>query len=84
VDFGGGELTSAGAEDIFLAKFDANGSHLWSKHFGDSSNQHGHSVTCDESGNVLVTGYFRGSVHFGGAALASEGNYDIFLAKFKP
>jgi len=38
VDFGGGNLTSAGgSNDIFLAKFDANGNHLWSKCFGGTN-----------------------------------------------
>ncbi|UCF05973.1 MAG: SBBP repeat-containing protein [bacterium] len=82
VDFGGGELISEGGKDIFIAKFDANGNHIWSKRFGDSSNQDGNSVAFDESGNVLVTGDFLGSVDFGGGPLRSEGEYDIFLVKF--
>ena len=39
VDFGGGALTSAGAQDIFVAKFDPDGLHLWSKRFGDGTGQ---------------------------------------------
>ena len=35
VDFGGGPLTSAGGRDIAIAKFDDNGSHIWSERFGD-------------------------------------------------
>ena len=35
VDFGGGALTSEGGSDIFVAKFDAYGNHLWSQRFGD-------------------------------------------------
>ena len=34
VDFGGGPLSSAGDRDIFLAKYDAAGAHLWSQRFG--------------------------------------------------
>ena len=32
------------------------------------------------SGNVLVTGYFKGTVDFGGGVLTSAGSHDIFLA----
>ncbi|UCF06866.1 MAG: hypothetical protein JSV33_07545 [bacterium] len=82
VDFGGGALINAGCEDIFLAMFDPNGSHLWSKSFGDVSDQRVSSIACDESGKVAVTGDFEGSVDFGGGPLASAGNSDIFLAQF--
>jgi hypothetical protein len=82
VDFGGDTLTSAGSPDIFLAKFDTNGGHLWSKRFGDSRVQYGRSVACDGSGNVVVTGYFRSTVNFGGGTLTSAGADDIFLAEF--
>lgn len=33
-DFGGGPLTSTGSEDIFVAKFDVDGGHVWSRRFG--------------------------------------------------
>ena len=82
VDFGGGPLTSAGLEDIFLAKFDPAGTHLWSKRFGDANSQIGQGVAVDGLGNVFLTGYFSGSVDFGGGPLTSAVGYDIFLAKF--
>jgi uncharacterized protein (AIM24 family) len=83
VDFGGDTLTSAGGSDIFLAKFDANGTHLWSQRFGDTNSfQEGYSIAFDSSGNVVLTGTFRGTVDFGGGLLTSAGSDDIFLAKF--
>jgi hypothetical protein len=81
VDFGGGVLTSAGNWDIFVAKLDANGDHLWSKRFGNASEQGAGSVAVDSIGNVIVTGYFAGSVDLGGGALTSAGGDDIFVAK---
>ena len=36
-NFGGGVLTTAGAQDVFIAKLDPNGKHLWSKRFGDAT-----------------------------------------------
>jgi lambda repressor-like predicted transcriptional regulator len=83
VDFGGGGLTSAGGLDIFVAKFSgANGSHVWSKRFGDTNNDQCFSVAVDGSGNVLVPGFFQGTVDFGGGGLTSAGGFDIFVAKF--
>ena len=83
-DFGGGVLTSAGSNDIFLAKFDTDGNHLWSKRFGDAQGQESIGLAFDSSGNVLVTGNFRGTVDFGGGPLTAAGSDDIFLAKLDP
>jgi hypothetical protein len=82
VDFGGGALTSAGGYDIFVAKFDANGTHLWSKRFGDASTQYAHCVAIDGQGNVIITGHYYGSVDFGGGPHSSSALLDIYVAKF--
>ena len=37
VDFGGGPLTDAGSRDIFVAKYDGAGAHIWSERFGSTS-----------------------------------------------
>jgi len=84
IDFGGGALTNAGVTDIFLAKFDSNGNHLWSKRFGGSSVDWGSSVSVDSSGNVYGTGYFGSNVDFGGCPLSSAGGTDIYLIKYAP
>jgi hypothetical protein len=82
-DFGGGNLVSAGSGDIFLAKYDANGVHQWSRRFGDSDDQVGTAIAVDGSGNVFMTGDFAGTVDFGGGNLVSAfDSYDIFLAKY--
>jgi len=82
VDFGGGALASAGESDIFVAKFGFDGSHLWSKCFGDDATQYGEAVAVDASENVIIAGSFLGTVCFGGSALTSAGESDIFVAKF--
>ncbi|MFS8067605.1 MAG: SBBP repeat-containing protein, partial [Byssovorax sp.] len=84
VDFGGGVLTSAGNQDVFVVKLSADGTHLWSKRFGDPSNQGGQGVAVDGAGNVLLTSYFNGTIDFGGGPLASAGNKDVFVAKLDP
>jgi hypothetical protein len=82
VDFGGGPLMSAGRDDIYLAKFDSGGNHIWSQRFGGSDDQEGWSVAVDGLGNALLTGSFEAIVDFGGGPLSSAGDWDIFLAKF--
>lgn len=83
VDFGGGPLTSAGHQDVFVARFDPNGGHLWSQRFGDSEGQSAISTATDVSGNVFVTGSFHGTVNFGGGPLTTTGTgADVFLVKF--
>jgi len=82
-DFGGGPATSAGSYDIFVAKLAAaDGAPLWSKRFGSANDDIGYAVAVDGGGNLLVTGYFRGTVDFGGATLVSMyGGINVFVAK---
>jgi len=82
VDFGGGPRISAGGRDIYLAKYDASGTHLWSHRFGSTGHDYGQSVAVDASGNVIIAGYFNGAVDFGDGPLTSAGSTDIFLAKY--
>ena len=85
VDFGGGTLTSAGYEDIFIAKFGPGGGHLWSRRFGDGRGQLSHALAVDASGNPVIAGLFAGTVDFGGGTLTSADDYyDVFIAKFGP
>jgi hypothetical protein len=83
INFGGPALTSAGFEDIFLAKLSgAAGAHLWSKRFGsDSTTDAGYGVAVDSTGNVAMTGYYGPSADFGGGIIIAQA-YDIFVAKY--
>ena len=82
VDFGGGLLTSAGDGDIFLARYEASGNHLWSWRFGGAALDEGYGVAAGSSDRVFVTGVFGSTVDFGGGPLTSAGAGDIFLAHF--
>jgi hypothetical protein len=85
MSFGGNMLVSPNGYDIFVAKFDADGNHLWSKRFGDNAiYQEGFDVAVDAGGNVFVTGYFDGTINFGGGGLTTGGLTDIFIAKLDP
>lgn len=83
VDFGGGPLVSAGGTDIFLAMYDASGTHLWSRALGAAGNDYGNGVATDGLGNPVITGYFNNTVDFGGWRLtAAPNSASIFLAKY--
>ncbi|MFO0556035.1 MAG: hypothetical protein U0271_47090 [Polyangiaceae bacterium] len=82
VDFGGGKLIGGGGEDVFVARFDASGDHVWSKGFPSLGLQYASAVAVDASGNILLTGYFYQSLDLGGGELVSAGETDLFIAKF--
>lgn len=85
VDFGGGPL-EGGGPSIFVAKLDPGGAHLWSKRFAGAPASGGTAIAADGADNVLLTGYFEGSVDFGKGALiaALGGTADAFTAKLGP
>ncbi|GAB4562149.1 MAG: hypothetical protein Tsb0020_10220 [Haliangiales bacterium] len=79
----GPDLTSTGGKDLFMAKLDADGNHVWSKRFGDLNDDFLYDLVVDDSdGSVAITGYFDTSINFGGDTIASQGSLDLFLAKF--
>ncbi|WP_437937630.1 nucleotide-binding protein [Sorangium sp. So ce341] len=84
LDFGGRPLPSAGSSDIFVAKLDPDGHHVWSRSYGDPGSQNASAVAVDPWGNVLVTGGFAGSVNFGGGPRRSAGDNDAFVLKLDP
>ncbi len=90
VDFDPGSgihnLISGGSNDVFVAKFDAAGNLVWAHGFGAAGLDTGQSVTVDAHGNVIVTGYFSGTVDFdpgsGTHNLTSNGgSTDVFVVK---
>ncbi len=82
VDFGDGIKTSVGADDAFIAKFDANGNADWSKLFGSAASQKVHAIGVTKANQVVIAGNFAGTINFGGATFTSAGLEDGFLAKF--
>ncbi|HEY1585213.1 MAG TPA: hypothetical protein VGH63_05950, partial [Polyangia bacterium] len=86
-DWGGGKLKAGGGSDndVVLAKYDANGEHIWSKRFGDAFNDVAGGVGVDPSGHITMTGSFDQTVSFGdGDHHTSSGASDIFVARFAP
>ncbi len=70
--------TSAGAEDLFLVKYNSSGTKQWTKQLGSSSSDIARGVATDSSGNVYVTGITSGGLD----GNTNAGSSDIFLVKY--
>ncbi|HOW52564.1 MAG TPA: SBBP repeat-containing protein [bacterium] len=70
--------TNAGTYDIFLTKWNANGTKAWTKQWGSESVEFGKAVAVDGAGNIFVTGWTSGALD--GNTLVGE--IDIFLTKW--
>jgi hypothetical protein len=81
---------TASSIDIFFAKYDTDGNYIWAYNIGGGGFdfKNGNSIAVDGSGNVYITGDFRGAdVDFdpsagGTANLSSNGDTDAFFAKY--
>lgn len=54
-------LSSAGMGDGFVAKYTSTGQFLWAFRFGGADRDEANALAFDQSNNVYVTGFFRGS-----------------------
>ncbi len=78
----GAPLTAVGTTDLFVARLDPAGASLWSESFGASGYvAQARGVAVDGAGNVIVAGFFTGTLVLGGTVLVSQGAEDIFVAK---
>jgi hypothetical protein len=76
---GGRTLTSAGAADIPFARFDAAGRTLWAQRFGGTGEDNLFDVDGAPAGGAVGTGWFEGTVQFGGVTLTSAGASDCVI-----
>jgi hypothetical protein len=77
--FGGTSLTSAGLEDIFVAKYNGAGGLLWATNAGGPGVDYGYGVAVNSVGDCFVTGGFSGTATFGGVTFTGGG---IIVLKF--
>ena len=77
-------LSSVGHPDIFLARLDHQGRHLWSKRFGQQRCEVG-DLAVGPLGDVVLSGRFVGNLDLGGELLGSfppTSDYELFVARF--
>ncbi len=80
-----------GSQDVFLLKLSPDGDVEWLKTYGGDFANLGNDITVDNSGNILVTGQFRGQINFEGTVFNSlvspddgDSTVDIFVLKVNP
>ena len=84
IDFGGGALQSAGDQDVFVARLDPIGQHVWSRRFGDAREQVASALAVDPDGYVLIAGHFSGNINLGSGGMDAVGLHDVFVARLGP
>ncbi len=70
--------TNQGSTDIFLTKYNAAGTRIWTKQLGTSGSDQGWGVATDSSGDIYVTGYTFGDLDHN----TNQGSGDTFLTKY--
>lgn len=75
-------INASGDQDIFVARYSANGGLIWLKSFGGTGIEQGNAIHFDNNGNIIVTGEFSGTCNFGGTSLtAVDNSIDVFVLK---
>jgi Beta-propeller repeat len=90
VNFGGQSFQSVGPnfDDVFVAKLDPQGNHLWSKSFGDKDSQFANAVAVGPTGDIAVVGGFQSTLNFGAVSISNivplgmNQTLDAFVALF--
>ncbi|WP_437768531.1 SBBP repeat-containing protein [Sorangium sp. So ce281] len=79
-----GSVTSAGDDDVFVAKLDPEGDYRWSHRFGGAGADRATGVAIDRDRQVYVTGAFTGRVTFGEKRIEGGEGTDVFVTKLSP
>jgi len=88
-------VASSGSEDVFVARYDADGALAWAKRAGGPGADSGSSIASYADGSSVVTGLFNGSATFGpgepgartlavptGPSLGVPRGHDLFVARY--
>ncbi|NUO49794.1 MAG: hypothetical protein HOV80_13140, partial [Polyangiaceae bacterium] len=81
INLGGNNLTSLGFDDIFVARFDAAGNHVWSKRYGTNMQNSVDDVATTPSGDIVFVGTYATTINFGGSDLVATGGIDGFVVQ---
>ncbi len=80
-NFGGSTLTSIGTYDLYIAKYDSSGQHLWSRSYGGTDESTQIQMAVSTSGNqIAICGSFSGTMDLGSGNLNCLGNTSGYVA----
>lgn len=82
----GHPLSSQGAFDLVVVKYDPQGRVLWIRQGGSQpgSRLMGGTVALDAAGNVYLAATLSGTVNWGGGTLTSESSQNIYVVSYSP
>jgi uncharacterized delta-60 repeat protein len=69
-----------GGYDVFIAKFNPNGTKVWTRLLGSSQNDIAQDLCTGLDGSIYVSGETNGSLD----GLTNNASYDIFISKYNP
>jgi hypothetical protein len=72
----GDQSSPAEISDMFLTKFDTDGTQIWSQQIGTAAFDQGTTLTTDLEGNIYISG-----TTFGDLASPNQGSSDVYFAK---
>jgi type IX secretion system substrate protein/beta-propeller repeat-containing protein len=77
-----GPFTTTGTNgDVLVLKYNPSGEIIWGKTAGGSGSDIGHSISTDNTGNILLSGNFQNSVQFDTIAINTASILNGFAAK---
>lgn len=76
--------TPGSVNDLYLVKYNTDRSLAWIHQMGGSGSGSGQAIAIDGSGNVYITGWFKGTINFGGGNLSTStvNTVETFFAKY--
>ncbi|MEK6608578.1 MAG: hypothetical protein AABZ30_13035, partial [Myxococcota bacterium] len=82
-------LYGFGYYDVFVAKYEPDGTLAWATNAGGSNVDDAFTVAAAPDGSALVAGYIASSATFGAGepgetTLTSAGGLDVFVARYAP
>jgi hypothetical protein len=75
-------IISSGFQDVFIAKYNSSGDLLWIRKAGGEWGDNGSSIFADENDAIYLTGMFGGTAFFNHDTLVSNGEFDVYIAKY--
>lgn len=83
IDVGDDTVTSAGAQDVFIARLTTAGDVVWARAYGGVQADAAAGVAANDQG-VFVAGRFRDDATFGNVTLEGPDKRNIFVARLSP
>ncbi|MBW2523387.1 MAG: hypothetical protein JRI23_04405 [Deltaproteobacteria bacterium] len=81
VSLGGSTLNDQGSDDVFVAKLDASGGHLWSLRMGSSDWENAWALGLDAAGNPVVGAEYHGTFGSPSQSHPNAGDEDLVVVK---